>query len=1255
MAQADFVQRGRQLCAQAQYQEAVKVCRLGLLAHPTEVEGRLVLGEALLALSRYDEVLAEMRVALELDGDNPRALGLKGASLLRKGDVLQACDVLARAVTASPSDPALRQLYGEARAAREGAQMPGPGMGSYRGGGSPVLGGPIHAPPDVLEPGDQSGTIEIDPDVEGVEFVSGSIRTPAGRDQSEPSIELSTSDLLPGGIPTGFEVIDGPFAPRPSARIPPLEAPVDRQLTGPSPKLARSMGFPGPSGPPGPAAAPRTMTPAAAPAARRSMMYGDLSGRPVARRGAPIDEMFPEDEGGVSKMELDPLPHPGAPPGPQRLERPGWNGPQGGAMTGRGPGPAQAGSRTGFRSRTDDMRMIRQGLGLAPDGTVAGAPIPRPLPQQPGPWAGGSPPGLPPGPPPGMYPTVSGALPAGLQQSRQPPPPRKTGRDRAGLWGRQSQHQPVRDLRTAGRPILSRAGLSSMPLIVYALLALVVVGGAVLAGFKVRSVRLSGQIEGTREEADRAAATDTYLGYLIAVDAYGRIADAAGDDESQASQASMTARMAAEAGDGLEQARRLVSELDPENPSPDSHAARAFLAVAEEDAQRATKAANSLRQSAPEHPDALHLAGRAALLSERSTDAAQLLRAALEKHPRPAIAVALARAEAVQGRFDEARAALDRAFQMRPKHAAATVWAARIAIWGKSFPTRAGEPEGSLDAVIQEGAKPPAQQTIGASPGQAAWAALALAEVRLARGDRAGAQHALGAAQAARASGGFAFRSAMVEMLVELGELAAARAQVELAVKEWPRTVASRVLEARVAMASGDPGSALAALEKAGDLSHHPEAMALRGRARLATGSPDQAAADLDAALALRSDQQGAILARAEVDLARGDARMARKRLAPLYGNGSAAPVEVVAAYAASFRQSGDRGEARKMLAALAESRPAEAADWRILFEQARLARAEGSFKAAAERYEKAIAAAPRALEPRMERALLALDIGDLAGARSRLDALVAEGGQSGLVLVEAAQVRSLTGDHKGAGELLDRAAALPSPSWKVARERGRLLMRQRRPEQAAAELERAKAAALDDGETRFLLMEAYFLAKNRRGAARELVQLTKSFRGTPLLAMSRGLEALTREKWDDAAEELQRGHAMAMDDGEPPRMLGRAAYWTGRAFYLDAKMSRAIDWLERAIEHDPSQADAHYLLGQIAYESRSPDRMARRFEKAVSLDPGGNPSAWFFLGEHYLGNRRYPQARQALQTYLERWPEADFSTDARDLLSKIP
>ena len=47
MSQSDFVSRGQALVAAGQFQEAVKVCRLGLLGRPTTVEGRVVLGQAL--------------------------------------------------------------------------------------------------------------------------------------------------------------------------------------------------------------------------------------------------------------------------------------------------------------------------------------------------------------------------------------------------------------------------------------------------------------------------------------------------------------------------------------------------------------------------------------------------------------------------------------------------------------------------------------------------------------------------------------------------------------------------------------------------------------------------------------------------------------------------------------------------------------------------------------------------------------------------------------------------------------------------------------------------------------------------------------------------------------------------------------------------------------------------------------------------------------------------------------------------------
>src|SRR5690349_6475250 len=188
-----------------------------------------------MALSRHDEVLAEMRVALELDNDNPRALALKGEALLRKGDAMQAHDVLARAVSAAPSDTGIRNLYGEARRIREGgADAPpplapppraGPTSGAWAAASTPG------APRSGAAKGDRSGTIEIDPDIEGVEVETSASRTGTldlpteVSEESDAGIELQTGDLIRESLHesgAAFDSTDGPFRPRssPSQRAP---------------------------------------------------------------------------------------------------------------------------------------------------------------------------------------------------------------------------------------------------------------------------------------------------------------------------------------------------------------------------------------------------------------------------------------------------------------------------------------------------------------------------------------------------------------------------------------------------------------------------------------------------------------------------------------------------------------------------------------------------------------------------------------------------------------------------------------------------------------------------------------------------------------------------------------------------------------------------------------------------------------------------------------------------------------------------
>jgi hypothetical protein len=109
----EFVERGKLLVFQKQFHEAVRICRLGLLAHPTVVEGRLILGVALMALGRYEDVLAEMRAALELDPENTKAHVLKAEALIELEDVRGAYQALVRALESDPEDSKALALLSE--------------------------------------------------------------------------------------------------------------------------------------------------------------------------------------------------------------------------------------------------------------------------------------------------------------------------------------------------------------------------------------------------------------------------------------------------------------------------------------------------------------------------------------------------------------------------------------------------------------------------------------------------------------------------------------------------------------------------------------------------------------------------------------------------------------------------------------------------------------------------------------------------------------------------------------------------------------------------------------------------------------------------------------------------------------------------------------------------------------------------------------------------------------------------------------
>lgn len=85
-------------------EEAIRICRDGLVAHPTYVSARVVLGRALLGQGALEEAEAEFRRVLELASDNLLALRLLGDICKERGRSTEAREQYERALRLNPLD-----------------------------------------------------------------------------------------------------------------------------------------------------------------------------------------------------------------------------------------------------------------------------------------------------------------------------------------------------------------------------------------------------------------------------------------------------------------------------------------------------------------------------------------------------------------------------------------------------------------------------------------------------------------------------------------------------------------------------------------------------------------------------------------------------------------------------------------------------------------------------------------------------------------------------------------------------------------------------------------------------------------------------------------------------------------------------------------------------------------------------------------------------------------------------------------------
>lgn len=1259
MSQSDFVSRGQALVAAGQFQEAVKVCRLGLLGRPTTVEGRVVLGQALLALKRFDEVLAEMRLALELDHSSLPAQVLRAEALLRKGDMAPAIEALHKARQVAPGDPRILQLLGEAEngpsrpsvthpsvpfvgsgdtkhypghtsgSARHGDEESGPEYtrptslaspsSQRRSGSRDAAQEPtdLTPPPAMLGVGDKSGTVEVDPELEGIEVlrddvndlapappgnkppvrgaVVRSARNEAGtRLGKKPQKPAST---MPLDIDDDVEELAETHAPslRPAPRLPgpgtavrnavampsgvigdfgPDPDPVPPRSKGASvpPPFSQAPGRGKPSAPP--PFAQQTLAPSLPPAplppAPRNPIAAALPTVAAAQPPPPfVQQQAPYPQAPASHAANRPTMAVDVPPLPMSAAQQ----------------QSAAAVENLFASAPAQPAWAQATMAVSPGGdprSVAASMEPTARPAELDPH---------------ILALMAGNQ-AGAMQPEAPPqlPSHLLAMDNIAIAPPPS---PPVAMRTGVRKTRSRLQIA-----IWVLVGIIVIGGGVFAGFQIRAMRLEKKIAAARQHATELAKADTFAGWTAARDSLSSIVGASSTVGNRAALARTRALIAYEYSDGVPEAKAAVEALGGQG-GLDGRIAAAFEALARGDIKAAKTASDAAVAGSDADPTAQYVAAEAALLAGNAKLAVAAMKLAADKDARPMFGVGLARAYAATYNWEEAIAAIDRVLAGNADHPAAVIVRGNVlAQSGRIFPGSAlgNEVKAQLERIIVGGA---------IAPKQVAAASLALARVELARGDLVNARKAARGATDVNLDD-VRFAEDTIDTLYALGELALARTAAELAMKQYPASMRVRLGYAQVLLAQGRANDAIDVLGKDAEALALPDVLAVRGLALLSIGDTAGAASDFDGALKIVPTHEPAIVGRTWLELTTGELDAATKRIAERMSP-KGASLAVTTAYAATLRRSPDPAQREQAKALLDKvvAGPATPETMRAQLEMARIHRDSGDFAAARAAYDKATKSGSG--EARLETALLLIEYSKPGQGREMLDKMLEEAGDrpGGQLVLEAARARMLVGAHADAEALLALADKMSSAErWKLDRERGRLALRKSNFAGAATALARALETSGADVETFLLAADA--ATADKTGLADKVQKLAaERLKGRPEAQIVAGKLLIAADKAIEAEAAYKAAKTALRAEKAANRRLAQADFGLAVIEYLRQNLAAAGSMLELVIQEDPTIVDAYIFAAEITKDKKKAYEYA---QTAARFNPD-YAYAWLVVG----------------------------------------
>ncbi|MFO0693014.1 MAG: tetratricopeptide repeat protein [Polyangiales bacterium] len=574
------------------------------------------------------------------------------------------------------------------------------------------------------------------------------------------------------------------------------------------------------------------------------------------------------------------------------------------------------------------------------------------------------------------------------------------------------------------------------------------------------------------------------------------------------------------------------------------------------------------------------------------------LDAALRLHPDfPPAAVALAVADADEGRVGEAVARLERVVAQHPDHLRARLWKALLTA-DDVDPDRALQTIESLKSSLRYGAT--TDRVLGA---------LVRARALRRKGDEAGAGRAVDAAAALGNTNPRLLLMVAREALA-LGQLARAHQAVAAAVTAAPHLPEARKLLAEILVARHDGAAALAVLAPLD--ANDPEVVSLTAKAAIVSGDSEALARASETIARFvgehpeASPSVRALAIRVDVVLARSPSETYER--AKTLAAASVADPDVTRALGEAALAAREVQPALAAFTRLVALLP-EDADAHFLLGRAK--RTSGLADEAKSEFERALALDPNHLDAMTGLGYLLLDTGDYAGADALYTRLAAKGGRTfagpAVLVGRLGRVEALLGLGRIADARVQFDGVRPdertTPAARVAGTRLALL--DHRPGDAVASI-RPLAEANDATPTVLALFGDALYAAGETDLAGPQYERALALDGSnPEALLGYATILLRGEKGREALEILFRARQALATRIRPPSVEARLLTLTGRAQILEGHAEEARGSLRQATQREGVPAEAYFFLGETLSGVNSPESRAA-YERYLALEPTG-------------------------------------------------